>query len=191
MDAATLARQLLDDYAVTFRKQKELAERALAQVDDAAFFAVLDAESNSLAVIVQHVAGNQRSRWRDFLTADGEKPDRNRDGEFELAPGATRADVMARWDEGWSLLFDALAGLAPDDLLRTVTIRGEPHSVLQAIDRQLVHYAQHAGQIVLLAKHWAGPAWRTLSIPRGRSRDFEVARDGVVYLPEPGPGVER
>ncbi|MCM2270316.1 MAG: DUF1572 domain-containing protein [Thermoanaerobaculia bacterium] len=185
MDPTALARHYLEDVVLSFRKQRELAERALAQVDDAAFFRRLDAESNSLAIVVQHVAGNQRSRWRDFLASDGEKPDRRRDDEFELAPGASRGELMARWEEGWRLLFDALAALAPGDLLRTVTIRGEPHTVLQAIDRQLVHYAQHVGQIVLLAKHWAGPAWRTLSIPKGRSRDFEVARDGVVYLPEP------
>jgi hypothetical protein len=182
VDASALARHFLEDAGLGFRKQKELAERALAQVDDGAFFRTLDAEANSLAVIVQHVAGNLRSRWRDFLTTDGEKPDRHRDGEFELGPQATRADVMARWDEGWAILFATLEGLAPEDLLRTVTIRGEPHTVVQAIDRQLVHYAQHVGQIVLLAKHWAGPAWKTLSIPRGRSREFERAAGRVGYL---------
>lgn len=173
MPETTLARHLLDDVIYTFRKQKQLADRALAQVDDGAFFRLLDAESNSLAILVQHVAGNQRSRWRDFLTSDGEKPDRHRDTEFELGEGATRAKIEARWEEGWKTLFDTLEALGPDDLMRTVQIRNEPHTVVQAIDRQLAHYAQHVGQIVFLAKHWAGPAWRTLSIPRGQSREFE------------------
>jgi hypothetical protein len=181
VDAETLARHLLADSEASFRKQKELAERALAQVDDDAFFRALDAESNSLAVLVQHVAGNLRSRFRDFLTTDGEKPDRHRDGEFELAAGALRAELMARWEAGWAILFETLASLAPADLLHTVTIRGEPHTVVQALDRALAHYAQHAGQIVLLAKHWAGPAWKTLSIPRGRSREFERAAGAVAY----------
>jgi hypothetical protein len=185
VDAETLARHLLADYEASFRKQKELAERALAQVDDDAFSRTLDPESNSLAVIVQHVAGNLRSRFRYFLTTDGEKPDRNRDGEFELAEGASRVELMTRWDADWAILFETLAGLAPDDLLRPVTIRGEPHTVVQALDRALAHYAQHAGQIVLLAKHWAGPAWRTLSIPRGRSREFEKAAGEVDYRRAP------
>jgi hypothetical protein len=181
-----LSAHFLEDATLMFRKVKQLADKAMAQVEDEAFFRALDPESNSIAVIVKHVAGNQRSRWRDFLTSDGEKPDRNRDSEFEIAAGASRAEILARWEEGWALLFAALAPLSDDDLLRTVTIRGEAHSVLQAIQRQLAHYAQHAGQIVLLAKHWAGPAWKTLSIPRGKSKEYEVARDGSVYLPEPG-----
>jgi hypothetical protein len=185
VDAETLARHLLADSEASFRKQKELAERALAQVDDDAFFRALDAESNSLAVVVQHVAGNLRSRFRDFLTTDGEKPDRHRDGEFELAAGIPRAELMARWEAGWAILLETLASLAPDDLLRTVTIRGEPHTAIQALDRALAHYAQHAGQIVLLAKHWAGPAWKTLSIPRGRLREFENAAGEVTYRRAP------
>lgn len=168
-DAKTLARHYLADVVRTFRQQQELAERALAQVDDVAFCRPLDPDSNSLATLVQHVAGNQHSRWREFLTSDGEKPDRARDGEFELAPDADRGAIMRRWHAGWQLLYAALAPLSADDLLRPVTIRGERLTVVEAIDRQLVHYAQHAGQIVLLARHWAGPAWRTLSIPR-RSR---------------------
>jgi hypothetical protein len=186
--ADELGRHYLEDAALTLGKQRRLAEAALAQVDDEAFFRTLDAESNSLAMLVKHVAGNQRSRWRDFLTADGEKPDRDRDGEFERHEADTRASLMARWEEGWELLFGALAGLAPGDLLSTVTVRGEPHTVLQAIDRQLAHYAQHAGQIVFLAKHWAGPRWRSLSIPRGESKRFEVARDGSRYRPVPPAG---
>jgi hypothetical protein len=181
VETDALARHLLEDLAASFRKQRELAERALGQVDDDAFFRALDAEANSLAVLVQHVGGNLRSRFRDFLSSDGEKPDRDRDGEFELAAGATRAAIAARWEAGWTALFDALAELAPEDLLRRVTIRGEPHTVVQALDRALAHVAQHVGQIVLLAKHWAGPAWRTLSIPRGGSRAAAAA--GGSYLP--------
>jgi hypothetical protein len=185
-DDATLARHYLDDVTLTLRKQQRLAERALDQIGDEDFFRAPDPESNSLAVIVRHVAGNQRSRWRDFLTSDGEKPDRNRDTEFDLAPGTTRAELMVLWEEGWRLLFEAIAPLRAEDLLRTVTIRGEPHTVLEAIDRQLAHYAQHVGQIVYLAKHWRGAAWKTLSIPRGRSREFEVAKDGSAYRPGGG-----
>jgi hypothetical protein len=181
-----LARHFLEDARLLFRKQKQLADRAMAQVGDEAFFRALDAESNSIAVIVKHVAGNQLSRWRDFLTTDGEKPDRDRDAEFEVGAEATRSEILARWEAGWELLFAALAPLGDGDLQRTVTIRGEPHSVLQAIQRQLAHYAQHVGQIVLLARHFAGAEWKTLSIPRGRSKEFEVARDGSVYLPGPG-----
>jgi len=186
MNAAELGRHYLDDVAVTFRKQKKLAEQALAQVDDAAFFRALDAESNSLALIVKHVAGNQRSRWRDFLTSDGEKPDRHRDTEFEAAGEDTRATLMARWEEGWRFLFDALAGLAPEDLLREVRIRGEAHTVLQAIERQLVHYGQHVGQIVFLAKHWAGAEWKSLSIPRGKSAEYLAAHGVAVHRPKEG-----
>lgn len=182
MDVAT---HYLEDALLSFRKQRKLAEDALAQVTDEQFFHALDPESNSLALIVKHVAGNQRSRWRDFLTSDGEKPDRRRDTEFELAGGDDRAALMARWHEGWELVLSAVGALAPADLLRTVTIRGESHSVLEAIDRQLVHYAHHAGQIVFLAKHLAGPRWRTLSIPRGRSSEHEVAKDGSRYRVEP------
>lgn len=182
MDVAT---HYLADALLSFRKQRNLAEEALEQVTDEQFFHALDPESNSLALIVKHVAGNQRSRWRDFLTSDGEKPDRRRDTEFEIAGGDDRAALMARWHEGWELVLTAIGALEPADLLRTVTIRGEPHSVLEAIDRQLVHYAHHAGQIVFLAKHLAGPRWRTLSIARGRSSEHEVAKDGSRYRVEP------
>jgi len=156
----------LADAIRQFQQLRQLADRALAQVDDAGFFATIGPESNSLAVLVAHLAGNMRSRWTDFLTTDGEKPDRQRDAEFDLPPTVTRPDLERLWDEGWACLFGALRALGPGDLARTVTIRGEPMSVLQAIQRQLVHYAQHVGQVVLLAKHAAGPAWQTLSIPR-------------------------
>jgi len=181
MTEQALARHSLEDVVLVLRKQQRDAERAMAQVDDEAFFRLLDPEANSLALLVKHVAGNQRSRWTDFLTSDGEKPDRHRDTEFERAEGDSRASLMTRWNEGWELLFAALESLTAEDLLREVTIRGERHTVLQAIHRQLAHYAQHVGQIVLLAKHFAGDRWQTLSIPRGQSERFEVARDGTPY----------
>ena len=165
----------LDDVTALFRKMKQQGERALAQVSDEQFFAQLDAEANSLALIVKHIAGNARSRWMDFLTSDGEKPDRHRDSEFEIEPGDTRASLMQRWERGWKYLFDAPEPLGADDLMRTVRIRNEEHTIVQAINRQLAHYANHIGQIALLAKHYAGPRWQTLSIPRGKSEEFNAA----------------
>lgn len=156
------------------RRDKGLADRAMVQVDDAAFFATLADDENSIAVIVKHVAGNMRSRWRDFLTSDGEKPDRHRDSEFFLTPEDTRESLLRRWEEGWQLVFDAIDPLGPEDLARTVTIRGEPFTVLQAINRQLTHYSYHVGQIVFLARHYAGGEWKSLSIPRGQSAAFNV-----------------
>jgi len=175
------AADALEDAVLQFRKSKSLAERALAQVADADFFRTLDPDSNSVALVVKHVAGNMRSRWRDFLTTDGEKPDRHRDREFEVEPSDTRESLTAAWEAGWRLLFDALTPLTPEDLEREVRIRGESHTAWQAIQRQLSHYSYHVGQIVLLAKHFAGSKWRSLSIPKGRSSDFEVARDGSPY----------
>lgn len=154
-----------------FRYYKGLAERAMAQATDEALFAALDAESNSIAINVKHMAGNMRSRWTDFLTSDGEKPDRNRDSEFE-APPQTRADLIALWEAGWKILFDALAPLTDADLSRTIYIRSEAHSVMQAINRQVAHYSYHVGQIVYLAKHFAADGWKSLTVPRGRSADF-------------------
>lgn len=165
----------LPDTLQEFRKLKGLADRALAQVSDQQFFATLDPESNSLAVIVKHVAGNLRSRWTDFLTSDGEKPERRRDSEFVIEPGDTRQSLTERWEAGWRVLFQAVEPLTPADLSRTVMIRREPHSVLKAIQRQLAHYGYHVGQIVFLAKHFAGPDWRTLSIPRGKSEQVNAA----------------
>ena len=161
-----IERQYLDDTLAEFRKLKAQAERAIAQIDDEQFFATLDSDANSIALIVKHIAGNMRSRWTDFLTSDGEKPDRNRDGEFEAALDDTRETILARWEDSWSRALDAIGSLQPGDLQKTVTIRGEPLTVLQAIARQITHYAAHIGQIVLLAKHFAGPRWRTLSIPK-------------------------
>lgn len=155
-----------------FHGQKKLAEKALAQVSDEEFFRRLDPESNSLALVVKHLAGNMRSRWTDFRTSDGEKPDRRRDTEFELGAGDTRAALMERWERGWRCVFEAVEALRGEDLLLTVAIRGEPHTVLKAINRQLTHYAHHIGQIVFLAKHLAGPRWKTLSIPRGKSEEW-------------------
>ena len=165
----------LEDAVRQFHGQKKLAESALAQVSDEDFFRTLDPESNSVALIVKHLAGNMRSRWMDFLTSDGEKPDRRRDSEFEKESGDSRADLMRRWNEGWQFTFGAVEALVPADLNRSVVIRGETHSVLKAINRQLTHYAHHIGQIVFLAKHLAGPRWKTLSIPRGKSEEVNAA----------------
>ena len=163
-----IASQFLGDALATFRKYRELGEAALEQVTDEELLHRLDPEGNSIAVVVKHLGGNMRSRWRDFLSSDGEKPDRMRDAEFEQEGPASRQDVLGWWDEGWKELFAAMDALRPTDLERTVTIRGEPLSVLQAILRQVTHVAYHVGQIVLLAKHLRGAEWRTLSIPRKR-----------------------
>ncbi|HEX7956438.1 MAG TPA: DUF1572 family protein [Pyrinomonadaceae bacterium] len=173
----TLAEHFLEDAAKVFRGLKKLADGAAAQVSDEEFFRVLDAESNSIALIMKHVAGNLRSRWTDFLTTDGEKPDRHRDSEFEL-DGEDRAAVEARWEAGWQTLFVTLASLRGVDPLRTVPIRGEPHTVVQAVNRQLAHYGQHVGQIVFLAKHLRSAEWKTLSIARGKSEAFNREMDG-------------
>ncbi len=164
----------IKDSVDLFRYYKKLGERAMAQCPDEGLFTTLDAESNSIAILVKHLAGNMRSRWTDFLTTDGEKPDRNRDTEFEEPP-KTRAELLEQWEHGWKYLFDALEPLTDADLTRTVTIRTEPHSVMQAINRQIAHYAHHVGQIVFLAKHLtvkAAGTWDSLSIPRGQSKQF-------------------
>lgn len=174
-----LAAHFLEDALVIFRKHKKLAEDALAQLDDEEFFALIDAEANSVAIIVKHLAGNMRSRWSDFLTTDGEKPTRDRDAEFRIEPQTTRAEVLRWWEEGWSYVFAAVEPLTPADLERTVLIRSEPHTVLQAINRQLMHYAYHVGQIVLLAKHFKSSHWKSLSIARGQSEVFNQSmREG-------------
>lgn len=165
----------LTETVAGFRALKDQADRALAQAGEEAFFARLDDGSNSLAVLVAHMAGNALSRWTDFLTTDGEKPARNRDAEFELDPRLTRADLMERWEAGWQAVFAAVEPLTATDLDRTITIRGEPHSVMQAILRQIRHYAYHVGQIVQLAKHYRGADWQTLSIPKGQSRQYDRA----------------
>ncbi|HEV8581017.1 MAG TPA: DUF1572 family protein [Thermoanaerobaculia bacterium] len=169
----------LKDVNDQFRQLKSLADRALAQVRDDDLFLALDPEANSLAVLIQHMAGNMRSRWTDFLTSDGEKPDRNRDAEFVVAEGTTRQDLLNCWEEGWRCLFQTLTALSEEDLALTVLIRAEPHSVIKAINRQLTHYGYHVGQIVFLAKHFASDHWRTLSVARGRSREFNAEKFGT------------
>jgi hypothetical protein len=169
--ALTFTTSYMEDSLAVFRYYKKLAERAMDQVADAQLIAVLDGEMNSIAIIVKHMTGNMRSRWTDFLTTDGEKPDRNCDSEF-VDPPATRAALMQEWENGWNRVFEALEPLTDADLGRTVTIRGEAHSVLQAINRQVAHYSHHVGQIVLLAKHLSGPRWKSLSVPRNRSAEF-------------------
>ncbi|HTP87486.1 MAG TPA: DUF1572 domain-containing protein [Bryobacteraceae bacterium] len=161
----------LADSLAVLRQYKKMAERAIEQVSDEQLFALLDGEANSIALIVKHMAGNMRSRWTDFLTTDGEKPDRNRDSEF-VDPPATREALLAVWEDGWRRVFTALEPLTDADLTRTVAIRGEAHSVMQAINRQIAHYASHVGQIVLLAKHFQGAQWKSLSIPKGMSEAF-------------------
>lgn len=148
-----------------------MAEKAIAQITDEEFFAAIDAEANSIAVIVKHIAGNQISRWTDFLNFDGEKPDRFRDGEFEMI-GDTRESLLQFWERGWNTLFDAVEPLTPEDFSKTVTIRGEPHTIAEALNRQLTHYTYHIGQIVLLAKHFRSADWKTLSVPKNRSAEF-------------------
>jgi hypothetical protein len=155
-----------------FRQQKDLADGAISQLSDAELFKAPDEESNSVAVIMKHMAGNLRSRFTDFLTGDGEKPDRHRDQEFVIEPSTSRQQIMEYWESGWRCLFAALDPLRPEDLLRMVVIRGESHGVIQAILRQLAHHSQHTGQIVFLAKHLRGKQWKTLSIPRGQSEPF-------------------
>jgi hypothetical protein len=161
----------IEESLTVFRMYKKMAEGAMAQMSDDKLFVTLDPESNSVALIVKHMAGNMRSRWTDFLTSDGEKADRNRDNEFEDPP-TTREALMESWENGWKLVFSAIEPLTDADLGRTVTIRSEPHSVMQAINRQIAHYAQHIGQIVFIAKHLAGENWKALTIPRNKSAEF-------------------
>lgn len=161
----------LEDCLALFRQYKGLAERAMEQITDEQLFATLDPESNSIAIIVKHLAGNMRSRWTGFLTTDGEKPDRRRDAEF-IDPLPTRRDLLEAWEDGWKRLFETLESLSEEDLKRTITIRSEAHSVMQAVNRQVAHYGLHVGQIVLLAKHFAGSGWKPVSVPRGQSAEF-------------------
>jgi hypothetical protein len=185
-----VAAHYLEEVRRQFRGHKRLAEGAIVQLKDEELFVALDPESNSIAVLVKHLAGNMRSRFTDFLTTDGEKPDRNRDQEFELNSTTTRADVMRWWEEGWSRVFTAIEGLKPEDVMRTVTVRGEPHTVMQAINRQIAHYAQHTGQIVFLAKHLRSSEWKTLSVPRGKSKEFNAQKNAEKHekgTPRDGP----
>ncbi len=164
-----LATHYLEDSIASLRAYKKMADKALDQLNEDEFFITLDEEGNSVAVIMKHMAGNMFSRWTDFLTTDGEKPDRNRDMEFLIEPKTKADDVRAYWEQGWQRVFEALEPLGAEDLGTTVTIRGEEHTVMQAINRQLMHYANHIGQIVFLAKHFRSSEWKSLSIPRKRS----------------------
>jgi len=176
----SLGTTMIEDTLLTFRRQKELAERALSQVDDQDFFRTIDAESNSIAIIVKHVGGNLKSRWTDFLTTDGEKPERDRAGEFLVADETNRRAIMGIWEAGWAALFNSFSLLRPADLLATVHVRGESLTAVAAMHRSVAHIAQHVGQIVLLAKHCRATDWKTLSIPRGQSQTW--------HPPAPTPG---
>ncbi len=157
------------------QRLKKLAENALSQIDDEQLFTTINKEGNSVAVILKHLSGNMRSRWRDFLTTDGEKPDRNRDNEFVIDSKDTKDLIVKRWEDGWSILFNAIQSLQPSDFDSTVVIRGEPHTVVQAINRQMTHYSYHVGQIVFLAKHLRGSEWKSLSVPFGKSKEFNIS----------------
>ncbi|HEY6304965.1 MAG TPA: DUF1572 family protein [Candidatus Angelobacter sp.] len=170
----SLGAAYLDESFRTFRGYKRMADAALTQLGDREFFHSPDPESNSVALIVKHIAGNLRSRWTDFLTSDGEKPDRDRDQEFVLADGDTRQELMRRWETSWETTFNSLKSLKPEDITRTVYIRREPHTVLQAISRSTAHMAYHVGQILFQGKHLRGPEWKTLSIPRGKSAEVNA-----------------
>jgi len=174
MNDQSPAQHYLADAIKTFRDNKTLAERAFAQISDEDFFKTIDEESNSIAVNVKHMAGNMLSRWTDFLTTDGEKPERDRDIEFVMLSGTTRDEMLAYWEKGWQCVFEAVEVLGPDDLMRTVRIRGQDHTVIQALNRQLAHYAYHTGQIVFLAKHFKSSDWQSLSVPRNRSAEFSA-----------------
>ena len=170
----SLAQHYLDDAIGSFRSYKKLAEKALDQLKDEEYFTTIDAEANSIGVIMKHIAGNMFSRWTDFLTTDGEKPDRNRDLEFVIESETTKDDIRAYWDRGWQCLFNALEPLQEEDFDKKVLIRGQEHTIVQAINRQLTHYAYHIGQIVFLAKYFRSAEWKSLSIPRNRSGEFNA-----------------
>ena len=174
MSSEAIVQNYFEDSLAALRAYKKLAEKAIAQLKDEEFFVTLDEESNSVAVIMKHMAGNMFSRWTDFLTSDGEKPNRNRDMEFVIEPHTTRLDVIDYWERGWRCVFEALEPLRPEDFEKKVMIRGEEHTIVQAINRQLMHYAYHVGQIVFLAKHFRSAEWNTLSIARNRSAEFNA-----------------
>jgi uncharacterized damage-inducible protein DinB len=173
-DHGSMGAAYFDEARRSFRGYKRLADQALQQVDDREFYQAPGAESNSLAQLVKHVAGNMRSRWTDFLTSDGEKPDRNRDQEFIITSSDTREELMRRWEASFTTVFETLQNLRPEDITTTVYIRSEPHSVLQAINRSLNHTAHHIGQILFLAKMIRGTGWQCLSIPRGKSEEVNA-----------------
>jgi len=170
-----LASHYLEEIRKQFQGHKRLGDAALAQLEDFDFFTALDQESNSVAVLVKHIAGNARSRFTDFLTTDGEKPDRFRDQEFDISSKTSREEVVRWWEQGWTQVFSTLDSLRPEDVQRIVTIRQEPHTVMQALNRAVAHYALHIGQIIFLAKHLRSSQWKTLSIARGKSEDYKAA----------------
>ena len=174
MSSEAIVQNYFADAVSALRAYKKLAEKAFAQLKDEEFFIALDDESNSVAVIMKHMAGNMFSRWTDFLTSDGEKPNRNRDMEFVIERQTTKADVIDYWERGWACVFNALKPLRLEDFEKTVKIRGEDHTIVQAINRQLMHYSYHIGQIVFLAKHFRSANWESLSVPRNKSAEFNV-----------------
>jgi len=174
MSSEAIVQNYFEDALSSLRAYKKLADKAIAQLKDEEFFITLDEEANSVAVIMKHMAGNMFSRWTDFLTTDGEKPNRNRDMEFVIEAQTSKDDVIDYWERGWACVFNALEPLRPDDFERTVKIRGEDHTIVQAINRQLMHYSYHVGQIVYLAKHFRSASWQSLSIPRNRSSAFNA-----------------
>jgi hypothetical protein len=174
MSSEAIVQNYYEDSLSALRAYKKLAEKAFAQLKDEEFFVAIDEESNSVAVVMKHMAGNMLSRWTDFLTSDGEKPNRNRDMEFVIEPQTTKDDVIAYWERGWQCVFAALEPLHPEDFEKTVLIRGEKHTIVQAINRQLMHYSYHIGQIVFLAKHFRTAEWKSLSIPKNRSSEFNA-----------------
>ena len=174
MSSEAIIQNYLDDALSALKAYKKLADKAIAQMHAEEFFVTLDEESNSVAVIMKHMAGNMLSRWTDFLTSDGEKPNRNRDMEFVIESETTKDDVLAYWERGWACVFEALEPLRAEDFEKKVMIRGEEHTIVQAINRQLMHYSYHIGQIVFLAKHFRSAEWKSLSIPRNRSAEFNA-----------------
>jgi len=179
MSSEAIVQNYHDDAIKMLRDGKKLADKAIAQMNDDELFVTLDEESNSVAVIMKHMAGNMFSRWTDFLTSDGEKPNRNRDMEFVIESNTTKADILDYWERGWACVFAALEPLTLDDFEKTVLIRGEPHTIVQAINRQLMHYSYHIGQIVYLAKHFRSTEWKTLSVPRNKSAEFNASKFGA------------
>jgi hypothetical protein len=186
-----IGRNYLNDALASFRDYKKLAEKAFGQLKDEEFFTTLDEEGNSVGVIIKHMTGNMISRWADFLNTDGEKPDRNRDMEFVLAPATAKQDLIEQWERGWAQVFQAIEPLEPADLAHTVFIRGKAHTVVEAINRQLTHYAQHIGQIIFLSKHLRSREWQTLSIPRNRSAEFNAYLSETPQTEETDKGARR
>lgn len=183
MTDQNIVREFLHTSLSRFRSMKQLGEAAIAQIPDEDLFWLADDQANSIAIIMQHLHGNMLSRWTDFLTSDGEKDWRNRDSEFEQNAAVTREDLFNKWEEGWQCLFHAVEGLQPEDITKYITIRGEPQSVIHAIQRQLSHYSYHVGQIVLMARMRCGETWQPLSISRGQSENYKKTGE-FINLPK-------